>query len=527
MANPWLTSDDLIASIQRKIAFPISQNTFSNDDILAFVNEEMYISQVPSVLTYHEEFFVTYEVVPLTTGINRYPIPNRAIGMRLRDIKWQDNAGNMFDMTRVSPDDKAFFQRNIGANQAVHKYYVEGNDIVLLPAVTADPTGQFVMSFYIRPNQLVTNDQAAIIQYFSQDITVNSSVMNPGDVFNIQLVQTVSVLPAVGNPPYQSYLPGSYEVYTTPIATLTAVPSSSVSITSITSPQTGTVQITADNHYLTLGQTVVISGSDSTPSIDGTYQVINIVDNDNFQIAATITGNGSSGSFTSPNQFLIDSGSSVTTTSNFVIALNALTGIINNATNGNSSTDVAHIQYSNVSYSFTTNNSKAFSIPTLNTNGIVTGTQGIDFVSIPSGVYANGNLIDFLQTNPGHRIFNWDIPIVSISGNTIYFNAVDIPVPNAYNGIGLSVGDYICPANEAIIPQLPPDLHNSLAERAAARILASLGDQQGLQNSLQKIQEMNQQQGTLLDDRVEGTPQKITARHSLLRYNKMGVRRRV
>jgi len=38
---------------------------------------------------------------------------------------------------------------------------------------------------------------------------------------------------------------------------------------------------------------------------------------------------------------------------------------------------------------------------------------------------------------------------------------------------------------------------------------------------------MEYRQGTLIDGRVDGSPQKITARHSILRYQKMGVRKRM
>ena len=70
-------------------------------------------------------------------------------------------------------------------------------------------------------------------------------------------------------------------------------------------------------------------------------------------------------------------------------------------------------------------------------------------------------------------------------------------------------------------------LYNMLAEKTAARILASLGDQAGLAMANEKIKEMEYRQGGLLDDRVDGAPQKITARHSILRYFKMGVRKRM
>ena len=54
-----------------------------------------------------------------------------------------------------------------------------------------------------------------------------------------------------------------------------------------------------------------------------------------------------------------------------------------------------------------------------------------------------------------------------------------------------------------------------------------MGDKEGLQISNAKLQEIEARQGSLLDDRSEGTPQKITARHSLLRYGKMGTRKRM
>lgn len=514
MATPWMTSDDLIESVKRKIAFPISQSTFEPTDILAFANEEMFISQVPSVLEYHEEFFVSYKIIPLTTGVNRYAIPDRAIGMRLRDVKWQDNQGNMFDMTRIAPEDKAFFQRNIGANEAIHKFYVEGNDIVLSPSVTADPSGQLVMSFYLRPNQLVTNDRAAIIQHFSQDFTINNATLVPGDNLKIQTVLTISVLPPVGNPPYQSYLPGSITTVIKEIATVTAVASATVAITDI-EPGSGIATITAAGHNLSSGQTVVITGTDSTPSIDGTY-VATVSDPNTFTIQTMITGAGTTGSFTSPQQFLIGI-SSIATAANMATALKSLTGVVFNAINSN--TNIVHMQFDNILFSFKSSNPTGISFPA--------NTQGCDCISIPT-VIQDGSSIDFLQTKPGHRIFSYDVivPAGGVSGNTLYFNLVDIPVPNQYNGIGLSPGDYVCLSNEAIIPQIPPDLHTGLAERTSARILASLGDQAGLQAANQKIQEIDNRQGTILDDRVEGTPQKVTARHSILRYGKMGVRRR-
>lgn len=55
-------------------------------------------------------------------------------------------------------------------------------------------------------------------------------------------------------------------------------------------------QITSVGHELETGRFVTISGSDSTPSIDGTYEVT-VVDSDNFTINLEVTSPGTSGSF--------------------------------------------------------------------------------------------------------------------------------------------------------------------------------------------------------------------------------------
>lgn len=616
MGTPYLTSNDLIASVQRKIAMPLSQVTFSNDDILAFANEEMMISQVPSVLLYHEEFFVHQVTIPLVTGVSRYGIPDRAIGMRLRDVKWMDNAGNMFDMTRVAPEDKAFFQLNIGANQAIHKFYVEGNDLVLVPAVVSSPTGNLIVSFFLRPNQLVQNGKSAHIVGINQTIKVTNSLIENGDTVQIfdEINQNISVIPqpppeppgldiftaiggiitaiSVANPtvitaPQHGLVTGEFitvtasnstpsidglqqvtvvddNTFTIPVNVTVAGTSAKFKagiISAITVYSTGMVQITSTNHHLSINQNVIIAGSDSVPSIDGTYKVIGVLDANNYIIFATIGTPGTTGSFTSPNQFVIDI-SDTATSNNLVTGINALVntgGSINLLGASLSGVNTVLLLYKDIFSTLTTTNMPAFVIPT--------STIGIQFDQINSSftdtttnitvpLFLNGTSIDFLQTNPGHKTYLYDIQIPfgsitgsnnvnGISGNSIFFPQNSLMVPSGQilnigggpmtnEGPGaisfvfadLKIGDYICLANECIIPQIPPDLHSGLAERTCARILASLGDAAGLQMSQAKIQEIGQTQGSLLDNRVEGTPQKITARHSLLRYGKMGTRRR-
>lgn len=416
-AKSYMNSDDIIASVKRRIAFPVSQNTFSNDDILAFANEELLTSQVPSILQYHEEYYVYKVVKALESNINRYSIPDRAIGMRLSDLKWSDISGNYFDMTRVPASDKAFFQRSTGTNQQIHKFYIEGNEIVLTPEVVSGPSGSLNFFIFIRPNQLVDTARAAFIKSFNQTITLQSVANNDTVVINGL----------------------TYTAKTTP------TPSTTEFQVGGTDAITATNLITAVNTYSTPDVTAVLSGTSSVA-----------------------------------------------------------------------------LKFKNQSYTIT--GSSTFVIPST--------TKQIEFTSLPStytnpttnvteSLFTTGVKIDFLQSNPGHRIYTYDVEIPSngISGNILTLTSSLIPA-------SMIVGDYICLANECIIPYLPPDLHNVLAERTAARILASLGDEAGLNNSLNKLKEMDQFTGNLVDNRVESAPNKINARHSLLRYGKSSSRRR-
>jgi hypothetical protein len=175
-AKPYYTSNKLIEAVKRKITMPTYQTTMSEDDILAFANEEMMISQVPSIMEFHEEYFVFSVDVPLENNKNRYQIPDRAVGMKLRDICFVDSNNNFFEMTRIMAEDKSFFNRNISNSTNVHKFYLEGNDVVLTPDITSVPNGGSLRFFiYLRPNQLVKDERAAIVSSFRQQLTITDN----------------------------------------------------------------------------------------------------------------------------------------------------------------------------------------------------------------------------------------------------------------------------------------------------------------------------------------------------------------
>lgn len=273
MANqkPYFTSDDLIEFVRLSMAFPIDQSTFTYNQMLKFANQELQNSAVPSMMETHEEYFVFKVPVPLIQNISIYPIPNRALGMVLRDLKYSDNRGNFFDMSRIAPEDKAFFQNNTGVNQVVSHYYVEGNNIVLTPQTMTSPTGFLNFFFLLRPNFLVRNDRACVIQNFVKDITISDyTQIQAGDTITIVTdVQTPSpvirTFTAVIGPPVN---PGDFTIGSSNVTTANSLYSAMFFSGLIVNIVTNTVTMTYTGISTTFQTAQVVTNNILTGIID-------------------------------------------------------------------------------------------------------------------------------------------------------------------------------------------------------------------------------------------------------------------
>lgn len=127
--------------------------------------------------------------------------------------------------------------------------------------------------------------------------------------------------------------------------------------------------------------------------------------------------------------------------------------------------------------------------------------------------FTSSLLYDFVDIESPHRTLDFDVPVVSINSSTklIQFDT-DYTFPTR-----LKVGDHVCIQCETAIPQIPDDLHPMLAHKVAMAALESLGDTEGLANASQKYGELQNNMTTLVDNRVEGSPQKLVNRNSFLR----------
>jgi hypothetical protein len=238
-----LKNDALIRTIRRRGFIPESQDTFSEDDFLEIATEEVNIGLIPLVMKMHEEHIIYFEDVELQLDVLKYPIPSRAHGNKLRDVFLIDENGNLFDMARYSLGELADFKSTTSYVNN-RGFYLENNNVCLVNFEVGQ-NHKLRMYFYMRPNKLVGVSRGA----------------------------TVSTLTTQFEQDYISPKSG----------TATAISAAAKAV------------ITSVGHGLISGEYVSITGSNSTPSVNGLYEISTISPNSfSINVATTVAGTSAS-----------------------------------------------------------------------------------------------------------------------------------------------------------------------------------------------------------------------------------------
>jgi hypothetical protein len=141
--------------------------------------------------------------------------------------------------------------------------------------------------------------------------------------------------------------------------------------------------------------------------------------------------------------------------------------------------------------------------------GVITAIDTVLFTvtldNLPP-TFTNGVTIDMVQERNPHKTIDFDLPITAVNNTTKTLTFASLPST-------LRVGDHVALSEQTIIPQIPSEIHPMLVERVVFRIMAAQGDAQGMQASSGKLAEMEVKAGKILDNRVEGSPQKIVVRN--------------
>jgi hypothetical protein len=139
---------------------------------------------------------------------------------------------------------------------------------------------------------------------------------------------------------------------------------------------------------------------------------------------------------------------------------------------------------------------------------INTGTNEVTVSSTPSGWTTNTS-IDIIPSTPHFDALSEAVAISSVAGTTITLPSL----PS-----GLAVGDYLTPAGQSPIPQVPVEAHPLLAQAAALRCASDQGTDDAFKRLADVYSRMERDFLQILSPRVEGAPKKVNNRGGIFSY---------
>jgi hypothetical protein len=136
---------------------PISQQTFTDADLIAFANEEMGITLVPQIQQIREDLFLNSKIIPIVTGVTKYVLPERAIGNAIKSVVIGSDPNTKHEIPRI--DSVRSFGGPIDGES--DSFYLEDNYVVINP--TPNSAEDLEIWYYSRPNELVPTSECAKI----------------------------------------------------------------------------------------------------------------------------------------------------------------------------------------------------------------------------------------------------------------------------------------------------------------------------------------------------------------------------
>lgn len=159
-----VTSDRFLQGLKRRITIPANQPLMTDQAFLDLASDVIRDRMVPLFLSTNQNYFVTFQDLPMVQGRKKYPIHYRAIGRALRDLKLKYSLDNirMVDMRLIALEDEHLF-----INQTLPTgFYFSGDSIMVVPEPNAN-TYILRQFFNLQPNRMVTMDQASRVTAIS------------------------------------------------------------------------------------------------------------------------------------------------------------------------------------------------------------------------------------------------------------------------------------------------------------------------------------------------------------------------
>ncbi len=154
--SPYQTTDDLVTAVLRNTSQPNNQQTFTSDDILALLNEEMRVTLTNIVQAAREDYWVFYADTVIQAGVSVYTIPVRSVMAAVDDIVMVNTEGIEIELPMLDQQQKKVgpFYSYVPAT-LLRGVYFRNDTINTWPLTMQLPIGYSIRVKYLRrPNSL-------------------------------------------------------------------------------------------------------------------------------------------------------------------------------------------------------------------------------------------------------------------------------------------------------------------------------------------------------------------------------------
>jgi hypothetical protein len=190
------TATGIIDRVKRSFAASDNDPNFTQANIVAYINDELYGTIVPIIAKLSEEYFVTYLDTAIVSSQDTYDLPSAAVAQGLQDVNIieYDTSGletmaRITQVPHIQPDMQAYHASG---------YFLRNNKLVLLNP--DNYTGKYLRMYYARrPNEIVVETDAREIVSVAGNVA--SIASTPSAWTSAQEYCVVG-----GNPPFNTIL---------------------------------------------------------------------------------------------------------------------------------------------------------------------------------------------------------------------------------------------------------------------------------------------------------------------------------
>lgn len=132
--------------------------------------------------------------------------------------------------------------------------------------------------------------------------------------------------------------------------------------------------------------------------------------------------------------------------------------------------------------------------------------------------FTTTSVLDIVYAQPGFDWWNQNITPTAVSTTTQGATNVVLTFASGILSPNINVGDYVCPATQSCVVQVPAELQPLLAQYCVVRILSSQGDGQALQAAQQELEVLETNANLLIAPRSTGNPKRATNSRGINRW---------